>query len=83
MHQRPTGRQPRLTLRNYAAAALLNLALVSTILTPPDRPPSAQMRVVANARRRDAELVALGAGETGVLSVPYEGGAGRSTIGAN
>ena len=64
---------PGATLRSYAAATLLNLALVSTILTPPDREQAAQMRVVKNARRfRDTELIDLGDGEVGVLSVPIE-----------
>jgi hypothetical protein len=71
-------------LRSYAAATLLNLALVSTVLTPPDRPRAAQARIVTNTRRfRDTELIDCGAGEMGVLSVPYEQHAERTTIGAN
>jgi hypothetical protein len=72
------------TLRNYAAATLLNLALVSTVLTPPDRPNAAQTRIVTDARRfRDTELVDCGDDGIGVLSVPYEQRAARSVIGAN
>lgn len=76
-------------LRNYAAATLLNLALVSTVLTPPARPLAAHTRVVRDSRRfRDTELVPLGDGAAGVLSLPYamqhEGGMRRSmAIGAN
>ena len=71
-------------LRNYAAATLLNLALVSTVLTPPERPCAAQTRIVTDARRfRDTELIDCGAGEIGVLSVPYEQHTGHITIGAN
>lgn len=71
-------------LRNYAAATLLNLALVSTVLTPPDRPRAAQTRIVTDARRfRDTELIDCGAGEIGVLSVPYEQHTERTVIGAN
>ncbi len=71
-------------LRNYAAAAFINLALVSTILTPPDRPQAAQTRIVTDPRRfRDTELIDCGDGARGVLSVPYEARTQRPTIGAN
>lgn len=71
-------------LRNYAAATLLNLALVSTVLTPPERPRAAQTRIVTDARRfRDTELIACGDGEIGVLSVPYEQHSARIVFGAN
>ena len=71
-------------LRNYAAATLLNLALVSTVLTPPDRPRAAQTRIVTDARRfRDTELIDCGTAGIGVLSVPYEQHAERTVIGAN
>ncbi len=81
-------RQVGATLRNYAAATLLNLALVSTVLTPPARPPAAHTRVVRDSRRfRDTELVPLGAGDVGILSLPYamrcEGVTGGVAIGAN
>jgi hypothetical protein len=63
---------PGATLRSYLTATFLNLALVSTILTPSDRQNVALTRVVANERRfRATELVDLGDGESGVLSVPY------------
>jgi hypothetical protein len=71
-------------LRNYAAAAFINLALVSTILTPPDRPQAAQTRVVTDGRRfRDTELIDCGDGQRGVLSIPYETQAQHPTIGVN
>ncbi len=71
-------------LRNYAAATLLNLALVSTVLTPPDRPRAAQTRIVTDLRRfRDTELIDCGAEELGVLSVPYDQHAEHIMIGAN
>lgn len=71
-------------LRSYAAATLLNLALVSTVLTLPDRPRAAQTRIVTDARRfRDTELIDCGDGAIGVLSVPYEQHATRMVIGAN
>lgn len=70
--------------RNYAAAAMLNLALVSTVLTPPERPVSAQTRIITDARRfRDTEVIALEDGAVGVLSTPYEPGEAGSIIGAN
>ena len=76
--------QPGVTLRNYAAATLLNLALVSTILTPPDREQAAQMRIVTRARRfRDTELIDLGDGEVGVLSVPLESRESQTMVGMN
>ena len=69
--------------RTYAAAVLLNLALVNTTLTVPERAPTAQTRIVTNARRfRDTELVTLTGGTTGVLSLPLKAG-GTSTFGAN
>lgn len=71
-------------LRNYAAATFINLALVSTILTPPPRPHAAQMRIVTDGRRfRDTELIDCGDAGQGVLSVPYRQHAGRPIIGAN
>lgn len=70
--------------RTYAAAVLLNLALVNTTLTAPERPPAAQTRIVMNARRfRDTELVTLAGGEAGVLSLPLEVGGSETTFGAN
>lgn len=72
------------TVRSYVAAVLLNLALVNTVLTPPDRPRAAQTRVAHYGRRfRDTELIHLRGGDTGVLSVPYEHAPGGGTIGAN
>lgn len=77
-------RHPGTALRNYAAATLLNLALVSTVLTPPVRAQGAQTRVVRDARRfRETELVPLGDGEVGVLSMPYGGSVVGTAIGAN
>ena len=71
-------------LRNYAAATLLNLALVSTVLTPPDRPRAAQTRIVTDTRCfRDTELIDCGDDGIGVLSVPYEQQHTRTVIGAN
>jgi hypothetical protein len=70
--------------RNYAAAAMLNLALVSTVLTAPERPVSAQTRIVTDARRfRDTEVIALEDGAVGVLSAPYEPDKTDTLIGAN
>ena len=70
--------------RTYAAAALLNLALVNTTLTAPERPPAAQTRIVTNARRfRDTEMIALAGGEAGVLSLPLEAGGSGTTFGSN
>lgn len=70
--------------RNYAAAAMLNLALVSTVLTPLERPIGAQTRMVTDARRfRDTEVIALGDGTVGVLSTPYEPDEAGTIIGAN
>jgi hypothetical protein len=71
-------------LRNYAAATFINLALVSTILTPPERPAAAQTRIVTDARPfRDTELIDCGEAGQGVLSVPYGPQADRPLIGAN
>ncbi len=72
--------------RNYAAAALLNLALVNTVLTPPQRAGGAQTRVVAHHNDRrfaDAECVTLPDGATGVLSLPFELVGSATTIGEN
>lgn len=75
--------RPASALRSYAAATFLNLALVSTVLTPPERPRAAQTRIVTDARRfRETELIDCG-GESGVLSVPYERHAERLAMGAN
>lgn len=71
-------------LRNYAAATFINLALVSTILTPPERPAAAQTRIVTDTRSfRDTELIDCGESGHGVLSVPYGPQAERPLIGAN
>lgn len=70
--------------RSYAAAAMLNLALVSAVLTPPERPTSAQMRVVTSAQRfRQSELIALEDGTFGVLSTPYQPATTGNVVGAN
>lgn len=60
-------------LRSYLLAALLNLALVSTVLRADERPPAAQVRIVTNGQRFcDTELVRLGDGTAGVASLPYQ-----------
>ena len=72
--------------RNYAAAALLNLALVNTVLTPPQRAASAQTRVAAHTNGRrfaETECVALPGGGLGVLSTPLALDGRDSTIGDN
>lgn len=70
--------------RNYAAAVLINLVLINTVLTPPARSGGAQTRIVTAARRfRETELVTLPGGEVGVLSIPYTAGTARTTIEAN
>ncbi len=59
--------------RNYLAAALINLALVSTTLTPPLRSRVVQVRVItAEQRFRDSELIDCGGDAPGVLSLPYD-----------
>lgn len=76
--------QPGTMLRNYAAATLLNLALVSTVLTPSDRPQASQMRIVTTARGfRETEVLDLGDGGVGVLSVPIERRETGSMLGLN
>lgn len=76
--------RPGAALRSYAAAALLNLALVSTTLAPPARPRAAQTRVVTNQRRfHPTELVDLGGRERGVLSMPYSSTTHGQPIGEN
>lgn len=50
----------------------------------PERPVSAQTRIVTDARRfRDTEVIALEDGAVGVLSTPYEPDEAGSIIGAN
>ncbi len=76
--------RPVAALRNYAAAALLNLALVSTTLVPPDRPRAAQTRIVTiTSPFHPTEVADLGAGERGILSMPYTGGGHGAAIGEN
>jgi hypothetical protein len=76
--------RPGTALRNYAAAALLNLALVSTTLVPPDRPRAAQTRIATIAQPfHPTEVADLGAGERGILSVPYTSGSLGAAIGEN
>jgi len=71
----PRRSRPVTALRNYAAAALLNLALVSTTLVPPDRSRAAQTRIVTVASPfHPTEVADLGAGERGILSMPYVSG---------
>jgi len=80
----PRPSRPGTALRNYAAAALLNLALVSTTLVPPARPRAAQTRVVTMAEPfHPTEVADLGAGERGILSVPYTSGDHGAAIGEN
>lgn len=70
--------------RNYAAAAMLNLALIHTVLTPPTRTAVAHTRQVARTPRfRDAELVVLADGSVGVLCAPYAAGDHRDRIMSN
>jgi hypothetical protein len=61
-------------LRNYAAAAWLNVALVSTMLTPSERarPPHVRVTTIHDARER--ETVRLADGTTGIISTRYEAG---------
>jgi hypothetical protein len=76
--------RPATALRNYAAAALLNLALVSTTLVPPERQRAVQMRIVMIAQPfHPTEVADLGAGEWGVLSAPYTSGNHGAAIGEN
>ncbi len=80
----PRRSRPVTALRNYAAAALLNLALVSTTLVPPDRSRAAQTRIVTVASPfHPTEVADLGAGERGILSMPYVSGGHGATIGEN
>lgn len=66
-------RRLRRTGRNYTAAVLLNLALLDTVLTPPGRAMTAQVRIMPAARRfRDSELLTLPDGEVAVLSTPLD-----------
>ena len=60
--------------RDYAAAVLLNLALVSTVLTSPRRPPVAQVRVLpAGGPFRQTELLRDRDGmPVGVLARPLD-----------
>ena len=70
--------------RNYTAAVLLNLALITTGPAPAKRAAGAPTRIVAAARRfRETELVTLPTGEVGVLSLPYTADTSRAPIGAN
>src|SRR5262249_19897689 len=56
-------------------ATLLNLALVSTILTPSERQNAALTQMIARGRGfRETELIDLGDGESGILSVHTGGG---------
>ena len=76
--------RPATALRNYAAAALLNLALVSTTLVPPERPRAAQTRIVTTMSPfHPTEIADLGAGEQGVLSLPYASGTHGANFGDN
>lgn len=76
--------RPGAALRAYAAAALLNLALVSTTLVPPDRQRAAQTRIVTIAQPfHPTEVADLGAGERGILSMPYASGDHGATFSDN
>ena len=76
--------RPGAALRTYAAAALLNLALVSTTLVPPERQRAAQTRIVTIAQPFDpTEVADLGAGERGILSMPYTSGEHGAIFGDN
>lgn len=76
--------RPGAALRSYAAAALLNLALVSTTLAPSARPRAAQTRIVTMAQPfHPTEVADLGAGRRGILSMPYRGGTHGTAIGEN
>ena len=60
--------------RDYAAAVLLNLALVNTVLTPRSRPPVAHVRVLpAGGPFRETELLRDRDGmPVGVLARPLD-----------
>ncbi len=60
--------------RDYAAAVLLNLALVNAVLTSPPRQPIAQVRVQpSRGPFRETELLRDGDGEpVGVLARPLD-----------
>lgn len=76
--------RPGTALRSYAAAALLNLALVSTTLVPPERSRAAQTRIATSAQPfHHTEMVDLGKGNLGILSLPYARGTQRGVIGEN
>ena len=76
--------RPATALRNYAAAALLNLALVSTTLAPPARPRAAQTRIVTTAQPfHPTEIADLGAGARGILSMPYTSDEHGAAFGEN
>lgn len=76
--------RPGTALRSYAAAAFLNLALVSTTLTLPERPRAAQTRIVTNEQRfHPTELLDLGGCARGVLSMPYSDMLHGQQIGEN
>ena len=71
--------------RDYAAAALLNLALLNTVLTPPVRRPVVQVRVVAAAGPfSPTELLVRPGGEiAGVLARPLDPDQARATPSLN
>ncbi len=60
--------------RDYAAAVLLNLALINAVLTSPPRQPIAQVRVLpSRGPFRETELLRDGDGEAvGVLARPLD-----------
>jgi hypothetical protein len=71
--------------RGYAAAALLNLALLNTVLTPPVRRPVVQARVVAaSGPFSPTELLVRPGGEiAGVLARPLDPDRARATPSLN
>lgn len=71
--------------RAYAAAVLLNLALLNTTLVAPPRRPVVQVRVVAaTGPFRPTELLTGDGGEpAGVLSLPLPDGQAPTTASLN
>ena len=70
-------------LRNYAAAAWLNVALVSTMLTPSERARPPHVRVTTTHDARERETVRLADGTTGIISTRYEDCLATWEVGSN
>jgi hypothetical protein len=71
--------------RDYAAAVLLNLALVNAVLTSPPRQPIAQVRVLpSRGPFRETELLRDDDGEpVGVLAKPLDPARSGATASLN